>query len=480
MIEDRKTASINLAKNTMILTIGMICTQGLGFLLLPLYTSVLDTNEYGVYDLLITYGMLLFPIVGGQFEQGLFRFMLDAQNDEERISELFSTVFVIDILHVVLYVIFGGIISVFYEIDYLPFLLIYVCMQVFYTLMQQFVRGLGKSSVYAIANFLSAGLTIILNVFFLVVVRMRLTGMFFSVTISYMVSIMYMCVCVQPWKYFNIEKIDKKTLHSIRKYSLPLIPNNLSWWVVNVSDRTIITYFLGLSFNGIYTVANKFSNVFITIYNVFNVSWTETVSLYYENEDRDVFLSDMITVMYRLFSSMCFGIVGFMPFIFPILVNSKYQKGYNQVIILMYAMLLRVVVGLYSCIYVAMKDSGKIAVTSAMAAVINILVNVMLIGKLGIYAASISTFTAFGVMAVVRYLDINKTMNIRIEKKTLLSSGIIAGIMLIGYYRKNKYVNVILLMIAVTYAVYMNKDLIKKVIQYIYEKMLFNSGNKSG
>ena len=48
-----------LAKNTAVLTLGKICTQCISFFLLPLYTEILDTSDYGIYDLCITYGALL-------------------------------------------------------------------------------------------------------------------------------------------------------------------------------------------------------------------------------------------------------------------------------------------------------------------------------------------------------------------------------------------------------------------------------------
>lgn len=93
--------------------------------------------------------------------------------------------------------------------------------------------------------------------------------------------------------------------------------------------------------------------------------------------------------------SACFGIVACMPFVFPILINEKYVAGYDQILILMYAMLFRVLVGLYSCIYVAQKNAKKIAYTSISAAIINITVNLILINKIKIFAASISTLVAF-------------------------------------------------------------------------------------
>ena len=61
-----------MAKNTVVLTFGKICTQGISFLMLPLYTSILDTTEYGTFDLLVTYATLLLPLVNWQLDQGIF------------------------------------------------------------------------------------------------------------------------------------------------------------------------------------------------------------------------------------------------------------------------------------------------------------------------------------------------------------------------------------------------------------------------
>lgn len=80
-----------LAKNTAILTVGRVCTQCINFLLLPFYTAMLSTGAYGTFDLMLTYSMLLLPLVGWQLHQGLFRFMLDDRQNTARHTVLFST-----------------------------------------------------------------------------------------------------------------------------------------------------------------------------------------------------------------------------------------------------------------------------------------------------------------------------------------------------------------------------------------------------
>lgn len=463
---NRKT---ELAKNTAILTIGKICTQCISFILLPLYTALLDTSEYGAFDLLLTYGTLLLPIVNWQFDQGIFRFMLDCRENKKQQIDLFSTILTVNTCQAIFYSIILCIITIIFDFLYGPFLLVYVVLQVYTALLLQFARGLGKNTVYAIASFISASTTVVFNVTTLVFLKMGLTGLFAATLISQIITIVYLFFAIKIWQYFSVKSIDRQVLKKVSKYSLPLIPNNLAWWVVNVSDRTIVSYFLGVAINGIYTVANKFSNVFIQFYNIFNLSWTESVSLHYNDEDRDIFLSEMITTMYKLFSCACLGIVALMPFIFPIMVNERYSEAYPQIIILMYAMLCRVVVGLYSCIYIAQKNSKKVAYTSAAAAIINIIVHLALILKIGLYAASISTLVAFGGMAIIRYIDINKTITMKIASPVLISSIILACALTVTYYLNITSLNIIMLVIIVIYAIWMNWGLAVSA-----EKMGFN------
>ena len=80
-----------LVKNTAIITFGKVCTQLVSFLLLPLYTSILSTEEYGTVDLVITYSTLLLPFITLALEQALFRFLIDARGNKEKTCQYIST-----------------------------------------------------------------------------------------------------------------------------------------------------------------------------------------------------------------------------------------------------------------------------------------------------------------------------------------------------------------------------------------------------
>ena len=397
--------------------------------------------------------------------------MLDYRGNKDEQKKLFSTLLLSSTAQNIIYVILFICIEPFLKIENAYFLLLYVVLQVYNALFLQFVRGLGYNIKYTIASFISASATTVLNVIALVFLRMGLQGLFVSTLTAQLLTLIYLVVSSRSWEYFSLKNARIGTFKKVGTYSIPLIPNNLAWWVVNASDRTIISHVLGTAANGIYSVANKFPNVFINFYNILNLSWTETVSLHYNDEDRDEFLTDTMTSLVKLFVAACLGIVACMPFVFPIMVNAKYNAAYNQILILMYAMLFRVLVGLYSCVYVAQKNAKKIAYTSISAAIINITVDLILINKIQVFAASLSTLVAFLSMFIVRYIDVNKTVHIRIKKPIAVGS-VLLSVMLIGtYYCNNKVVQFVALCITAIYAVVTNMDLLKSGVNLVKSRL---------
>ena len=452
-----------LAKNAIILTVGRICTQCVSFFLLPLYTAILSPAEYGVVDLFNTYISLLLPVVNWQFDMGLFRFLLDCRNNKESQKKKISTVINTNLLQAIGYLIIFAIVQNFITSPFKIFLAIDVVLNIFTATLLQISRGFGKNGVYSFASFLSASTLVVFNVLFVAVFRMGAYGLFISGVLAKLITIGYLFVKTHVWGYYSIHHFSKKEFKCIAKYSLPLIPNSLSWWVLGVSDRTIISATLGVIANGIYSVANKFSSIFITFYNIFNVAWMESVSLHIDDEDRDEFLSDTITTLFSLFSAVCIGIIAVMPFVFPVMINEKYTGAYNQIPILMVAVLCQVVVGLYSVVYTAKKLSGEIAKTSFAAAIINIFVDVVLIRYIGLYAASISTLAAYGLMMIYRYFDTKKYVKIVISKKLFFSTMVVLLGVMAAYYVNNLYLNISALIVAVCYAVAINRNMIKSV-----------------
>lgn len=460
-----------LFKNTLIITIGKVCTQLITFFLLPLYTSILSTEEYGTVDLLSTLVSLLLPIVTFQVEQAVFRHLIDVRENEQEKKRIISTGIFSVAIQCIIYLIIFFLISPFINNKYKYFLATNVIAYIFASLTQQIARGLGKNTHYAIGSFISAFTTIIFNILFLVVFKFGASGMLMANMIGQLSCAIYNSIALKLYKYISYKEFKEELLKKLWKYSVPLIPNAISWWVFNASDRVIVSAILGIAQNGILSAAHKFSTVYITFYNIFNMSWTEMVSLHINDEDVEEFMNKMINTMIKLFTAVGIGIIACMPFVYPIMINEKFSEGYNQVPIMILGSIFNVVVGLISTIYVAKKNTKAVANTSIISAIINIVVNLALIKFVGLYAATISTLTAYLVMSIYRLHDLKKRyFEIKIEKLFIIISIIALIPILIAYYSNNLILYVTGLLIAIVYAYFINRDNIKQILRMIFKK----------
>ena len=462
----------NLAKNTIIITIGKICTQLITFFLLPLYTGILSTEEYGAVDLLNTLVSLLLPIVTFQVEQAVFRELIEVRGKNDKESRIISSAVITVIFQCIVYLIIFALISPFINNHYKFFLATNVVANIFLSLLLQIARGFGDNKKYAFASFISALSTIIFNVLFLAVIKLGANGMLLGTMLGQIVATIYLFISLKLYKYLKVKDYKKEVIKSLWKYSLPLIPNAISWWVFNASDRVIASAFLGIDQNGILAASLKFSAVFITFYNIFNMSWTESISIAIKDDDVNDYFNRMLNIVLRLFTAMGVGMIACMPFVFPIMINEKFSAGYGLVPISIVGSLFNVIVGLISVIYVAEKNTKAIASTSIVSAVINIIVHLVLIKFIGLYAAVISTFVAFFVMSIYRLMDASKRyFKIKIDMKFIIQSLIALIFVFVSYYINNIYLNVFVVLFAVLFAIYINRDSFDIIFKLFTKKL---------
>lgn len=461
-----------LLKNTAIITIGKICTQAITFFLLPLYTSILSTEEYGTVDLLNTLVSLLLPIVTFQVEQAVFRKLIESREKEKSKKSIISTAIFSVIFQCIVYLCVFLSIAPFVNNEYKYFLATNVIAYIFASLMQQIARGLGDNIKYAIGSFLAAISTIIFNIIFLVVFKFGANGMLMANMLGQVVCAIYFMFSLKLYKYISYNSFKKKLLRKMWSYSLPLIPNSISWWVFSASNRVIVSGILGVAKNGILSAANKFSSVYITAYNIFNLSWTEMVALHINDEDVEQFLNKTINIIIRFFVALAVGIIACMPIVYPIMINENYSEGYSQVPIMMIGSIFNVVISLIGAIYVAKKNTKAIASISIVSAIINIVVNLTLINFIDLYAATIAPLVAYFAMTIYRFKDLkNKYFEIKIDKGLIVSTVIIMLPILLIYYFAN---NIILyfggILIAAIYAYIINRKNLKAILNMVIKR----------
>ncbi len=460
-----------LAKNTMIIFLGKVCTQFISFLLLPLYTSYLITEEYGFVDLVTSYVTLIVPIITMELEMSVFRYLVDCRSDNEEKKHVFSNNFIILFASLALFIVLYLIVCCFWKFDYQYLILFDIVVCTFSGNFLQIARGLGRTVDYAISCIITGVCTILLNILLIVVFKLGAFGMITSMAIANGLGALYLFIRLKMWKYIEFKRKDTKLIKEMYKYSIPLVPNGVSWWIINVSDRTIITAVLGAAANGIYAVSNKFPTILSSLLGIFNLSWSESAALHINSPDRDEFFSDVSNTVTKLFTCLGVGMIAVMPFAFPLFVNHSYDEAFYYIPILVLGAVFNVVICLYSAVYIAKKMTKQVAMTSIIGAIINLVVNLALIHFIGLFAAAISTAVSYFIMMMYRHFDLKKYINITYEKGLVIKTILIFTFAIILYYQRNIWLDILSLVVVIIYSVIMNKTFLVTSYQTVRSKL---------
>lgn len=469
-MENNQKRGTEFIKNTIILFIGKFATQFISLLLLPLYTHYLLREDYGLVDLFQTYINLFVPILTLRLDTAVFRFLIDKRKNKNGAKVIITNSMIILLVSILITIIIGFLSLFFIKTKYFNYVIINIIVLMISNIMLQVLRGFGKTKQYSIASIITGASTLIINVFLIIFCKFGANSILISSIISNVICIFYICININIIGYIDKKVVSKNQIKDILKYSLPMIPNSLSWWIVNVSDRTLISIFLGVTFNGIYTVSCKFSNILNSIYSIFNMSWQETASLHIDDKDKDVFFSNMVNKIFMLFSIISLLIVSIIPLFYTIIIGSNYYSSYNYIPILLYANSWNVLISLIGGIYIAKKRTREIANTTIASAIINLVINLLLINFIGLYAAAISTLISYFIMAIYRFFDCQKYVLLKLEIKKIVLYTIIYLISSFFYSLNNKLLCIINLIFVLLYSILSNKDTIKDLLKFLSNK----------
>ena len=176
-------------------------------------------------------------------------------------------------------------------------------------------------------------------------------------------------------------------------------------------------------------------------------------------------MAKTVIVVTKIFTSMTIGLVATMPFVFYIMVNVKYQDAYGIIPIYLFAVYFNVIIGLLSPIYLVYNETGKVAKSTICAALINIVVDILLVPFVGVYAAAISSLVAYFIISLWRLLDVRKHyVKIDFSGRFIVVSVLVLLVVIMGYYMNIFWGKIICFIIALIYALILNREILKNTL----------------
>lgn len=461
----------NLIKNTIIIALGTFLPKFAAIITLPILTAYMSKADYGMSDIIATICSLLLPMATLKIEAAAFRFIVDKRGEEKECSKIIVTMFV-----------FASIISIFVLgiYYYIPnsmnikvkiLCCVYFYLQSIYSMLQQILRGLSKNILYSSNTISYAFFNLVLIVIFIKHFELGLVGLLYSYNISLIISIIFCTFSGKIYKYLDLRNFSFSVLKEMLLYSWPMVPNSLSLWIMNLSDRLIISKYLGNIANADYAVANKIPNLYSTMEGTFIMAWQENASIANKDSDSYIYYSKVFEGVFEILVWLIAGVMTACPIIYTLLVRGDYSTAYVQIPILFLAMFFSSISSFFGGIYVAEKKTKRVAFTTVVSALINIVVDLILINRIGLYAASISTLVSYACLAIFRMFDVNSIIpmcyNLKKEFSGIVLLIIMCCFMLINTIYFNIINGIIFLIICCTYS----REIFKSFILSVRNKV---------
>ena len=396
-----------LASNTLLFAISGFLSKFISLLLVPLYTGVLTTEEYGVADFLSTTVTMLLPFLTLSIIEATIRFCISGEQDSMKIFS--STIFVCAFACLICAVIKPVVSRCSQILDayYWYFWLIFAT-TVLEQLLFKFAKGIEKIKVCAFNSVVIILSTVLLNLLMLLFLKMGLRGYLLTMIFAKLISAGYLFVGVKAWKFFSLKGIDKSLIKQMLRYSIPFIPTACAWWINTAADRYIIIGICGVAANGLYSMGNKLPSMLTLVTSVFQQAWQISGIKEYDKEDYPQFYSKIYCSYVSLIGIGCSFLIFASPLIGKILFKNAFYEAWKFTPYLLIGTLFSGISGILAALFNAAKKNGLLSISTIFGAVINVAMNFILVKRIGPIGAAIATAVSFGIVWIVRYCTAQK------------------------------------------------------------------------
>lgn len=393
--------------------IGNFGSKLLGFLFIPLYTSILTTSEYGISDLISTTISLLYPIFTLGIGEALNRYLLDKDGNELKYLLISIKIWGIGALAVLFLSPFltDWILKGQYLWDFFG---IY-CATTLCEILRHYAKGIEKLKIFSFSGILETGFMIAFNLIFLLIFKMGLKGLLLATQLTEWIICFFFFVALGLYKNLqNVKTVDgscREEEKKLIKYGMPLLFNSISWWVVISSDKYVLLYFHDTAFNGIYSVAQKIPSIIVNLVAIFINAWNISSVIKFGSDSSKQFFSSVLHKITIIQVSIAALLIAFNRIICKILFSGDFYIAWKYVPILLIGNVWYSIVSFLGSIYTASKKTKNSFYTTVVGAIINIGLNFVLAPRFDIYGVAFATAISYLVTMLIRMIDTKKIIN---------------------------------------------------------------------
>lgn len=403
-----------LANNIALFSISNFVSKILVFLLVPFYTNVLTTAEYGIADIFQVTLLLLVPALTLNVGEAALRFGIEYEN--RRGSILYVGLTMVG-KAAVFVAVAAGIGALFVEKQMKWYLFLFVILfaaNALYEFLVLYFQGCEKVQIVVCGSVFSTLIIIACNIFFLLLIRIGLNGYLFSQMIAYALAALFMLMLDKKQTFDKFEA-DPELKKEMLSYGKPMILYSTGSWINNASDRYLVAGLLGAGVNGLYGVAYKIPAILMVFQRIFAQAWQMSATKSYSDEQSGEFFNSMYKG-YRMFMVLgCSGLILFVRLIAQFMFQKEFFEAWRFVPPLLISVIFGALTGFLGSICLAHKDAKSMGIATLIGAVLNIVLNIVLIPRIGAMGAAIATAISYFCMYAFAMYFVSKYVKLQVN-----------------------------------------------------------------
>lgn len=408
-----QSKSIGLLKNAGILAIGSFSSKMLVFLLVPLYTAVLTTEEYGSYDIIYSTVSLLVPLLTLNIADSLLRFPMDEGADVPRIARIGLLAALVS----------GIIVFAIQLVPNAPWLSVagigwlaplYVSTALYQSL-NLLARGLERMRDIAVAGVASSVVLVVLNIVLLLFADWGLDGYFAANVAAMLLPALWLAWRMRREIGAPSCGDGNGLFISMVRYSLPLVTASVGWWLIGMSDRYIVTTICGIDANGLYSVAYRIPSILSTVSSIFIQAWQVSAVKGFDSRDTDGFLRKTFRSAEAVVVLLCAALIPLSPVIALVMFAGDFYAAWAYVPLLLVYAALNAMGGMWAPLFSAAYDPAPMAWSTVLGGITNVLAAIPLVMVFGVQGACIASVLAGFVNWSYRAIRVRKHLKVSFE-----------------------------------------------------------------
>ncbi|HHT53731.1 MAG TPA: oligosaccharide flippase family protein [Clostridiales bacterium] len=414
-----------LMSDTIILGIGTFASKALVLLLMPLYTACLLPGQFNTAELISQTANLLIPLACLGITDGLFRFALDSRADKPTVLK--TGVGVLAAASAGFLLLSPLLLLIDYFIGYVWLIVLYVLAANFHAASAQYVRACDRPRLFAAQGILNTALVIGFNLIFLLRLDMGVYGFVLSVVVSDFIVGLLLLIFAGLYRDLAKGKFDPALMRELLRYSLPMIPTTIFWWITNVSDRYFVTWLCGDSVSGLYAAAYKIPTLLTLVCMVFYEAWQFSAVRDAEEKVQSEFFGRVFGYYSGLMFLVGSGVVLFCRVFVRLLFAPGYAGSWVYIPVLTAAAVFSALTMFMGSVYMVKKKTRLSFLTSMIGALGNVALNFALIPFFGAQGAAVATLLSFLLVFLIRAMTVQKYIKFRVDYIKLSANALLLG-----------------------------------------------------